>query len=66
MTWAGVHALSNKPIIADDGYGVAGASIGHDVTWDSPANLNARKWDGVVGSRVLVSLFQSSIKREIF
>jgi len=48
MTWKSIHALTGKPIIADDGYGVAGASTGHDVTWDAPANLNARIGDGVV------------------
>ena len=48
MTWKAIHALTGKPIIADDGYGVAGASTGHDITWDAPANLNARIGDGVV------------------
>ena len=48
MTWKAVHDLTKKPIIADDGYGVASASIGHDSTWDLPANLNARIGDGVV------------------
>lgn len=48
MTWSAIHALTKKPIIADDGYGVAGASTGHDATWDLPANLNARIGDGVV------------------
>ncbi|MDB5106308.1 MAG: hypothetical protein JWP91_3997 [Fibrobacteres bacterium] len=48
MTWKEVHELTRKPIIADDGYGVAGASTGHDATWDGPVNLNARIGDGVV------------------
>lgn len=48
MTWKSVRELTGKPIIADDGYGVAGASIGHDDTWDVPANLNARIGDGVI------------------
>jgi hypothetical protein len=48
MTWKSIHDLTHKPIIADDGYGVAGASTGHDATWDSPTNLNARIADGVV------------------
>lgn len=48
MTWKAVHELTRKPIIADDGYGVAGASIGHDSTWDKSVNLNARIGDGVV------------------
>ncbi len=48
MTWKAIHVLTKKPIIADDGYGVAGASTGHDATWDLPVNLNARIGDGVV------------------
>ena len=48
MTWKAIHDLTRKPIIADDGYGVAGASTGHDTTWDKTANLNARIGDGVV------------------
>lgn len=48
MTWKSIRELTGKPIIADDGYGVAGASIGHDDTWDVPANLNARIGDGVI------------------
>lgn len=48
MTWKGVHDLTNKPIIADDGYGVAGSSTYHDPTWDDVGNLNARIADGVV------------------
>lgn len=49
MTWKSIRDLTGKPILADDGYGVAGASTGHDATWDLPANLNARIADGVVG-----------------
>jgi hypothetical protein len=48
MTWSAVHLLTKKPILADEGYGVGGASIGHDDTWDVPANLNARIADGVI------------------
>jgi hypothetical protein len=48
MTWKSMHDLTHKPILADDGYGAAGGSTGHDATWDSPANLNARIADGVV------------------
>jgi hypothetical protein len=48
MTWKSVHELTRKPILADDGYGVAGSSTGHDATWDAAANLNARIGDGVV------------------
>lgn len=48
MTWKAIHDLTRKPIIADDGYGVAGGSTGHDATWDDVANLNARIGDGVI------------------
>ena len=48
MTWAGVHQVTGKPILADTGYGVAGQSAGHDALWDVPANINARIADGVV------------------
>jgi hypothetical protein len=48
MTWKSIHDLTKKPIIADDGYGVAGGSTGHDATWDDPANLKARMADGVI------------------
>ncbi len=30
MTWAGVNTVSGKPILADTGYGAAGASAGED------------------------------------
>jgi hypothetical protein len=49
MTWSGVHRVTGKPIIADTGYGVAGAPTGHDAQWDVAANINARIADGVVG-----------------
>jgi hypothetical protein len=49
MTWAGVHRVTGKPIIADTGYGVAGSPTGHDPQWDVVANINARIADGVVG-----------------
>ncbi len=48
-TWREVFELTGKGIIADDGYGVGGGSIGHDDTWDDATNLNARIADGVVG-----------------
>jgi hypothetical protein len=48
MTWAGVHQVTGKPILADTGYGAAGASAGHDAAWDVVANINARIADGVV------------------
>ncbi len=48
MTWKSVYDLSKKPIIADDGYGVAGSSTFHDDTWDDANNLKARIADGVV------------------
>jgi hypothetical protein len=48
MTWAGVSRVTGKPILADTGYGVGGMSAGHDASWDSAANINARIADGVV------------------
>jgi hypothetical protein len=48
MTWKSVHDLTQKPIIADDGYGVAGSTTYHDATWDEVSNLNARIADGVI------------------
>lgn len=48
MTWAGVHQVTGKPILADTGYGVNGASAGPDPAWDNAANINARQADGVV------------------
>jgi hypothetical protein len=48
MTWAGVHMVTGKPILADTGYGAAGSATGHDALWDVVANLNARIADGVV------------------
>jgi hypothetical protein len=48
MTWAGVRMVTGKPILADTGYGAAGASAGHDALWDAVANINARIADGVV------------------
>lgn len=47
-TWRGIFDITGKAIIADDGYGVAGSSTGHDDTWDDPNNLNARIADGVI------------------
>ncbi len=48
MTWAGLHQVTGKPILADTGYGAGGGSAGHDTAWDVPANINARIADGVV------------------
>ena len=48
MTWAGVSQVTGKPILADTGYGVNGASAGPDAAWDTPANINARIADGVI------------------
>ena len=45
MTWAGVHTLTGKPILADTGYGTP---AGPDANWDMSANINARIADGVV------------------
>ncbi len=49
MTWAGVHGVTGKGILADTGYGVNGASEGHDDVWDNPTHINARIADGVLG-----------------
>jgi hypothetical protein len=49
MTWAGVHQVTGKPILADTGYGVAGSPTGHDNAWDDVNNINARIADGVIG-----------------
>jgi hypothetical protein len=47
MTWAGLFQVTGKPILADTGYGANGMSAGHDPSWDSAANINARITDGV-------------------
>jgi hypothetical protein len=49
MTWAGVNAVTGKPILADTGYGVGGSPAGPDPAWDDAANINARIADGVIG-----------------
>lgn len=48
MTWRGVSEASGKPVLADTGYGVNGASAGHDPAWDDVNNISARIADGVV------------------
>jgi hypothetical protein len=48
MTWAGLHQVTGKPILADTGYGANGISAGPDPAWDVAANINARIADGVV------------------
>ena len=48
MTWAGLHQVTGKPILADTGYGANGAAAGEDSLWNVPANINARLADGVV------------------
>jgi hypothetical protein len=48
MTWAGLHQVTGKPILADTGYGANGVSAGLDPNWDVPANINARMVDGVI------------------
>jgi len=49
MTYKEIHDLTGKPILADCGYGVGGASQGHVSAWDEPGNINNRIQDGVVG-----------------
>ncbi len=48
MTWAGVNAVTGKPILADTGYGVNGSAAGPDPAWDNPTNVNARIANGVL------------------
>ncbi|MDX2023296.1 MAG: hypothetical protein SF187_23885 [Deltaproteobacteria bacterium] len=48
MRWRDVAQLTKLPIIADDGYGVGGGSLGHDATWDNVNNIKARLADGVI------------------
>jgi hypothetical protein len=48
MTWAGLHQVTGKPILADTGYGANGVAAGLDPNWDVAANINARMADGVV------------------
>jgi hypothetical protein len=48
MTWAGVNSVTGKPILADTGYGAAGAPAGEDANWNVAANINARIADGVI------------------
>ncbi|HLV33127.1 MAG TPA: carbohydrate binding domain-containing protein [Chitinispirillaceae bacterium] len=47
VTWSSVNNISGKCIIADDGYGTGGGTIGHDPTWDDINNLRNRIRDGV-------------------
>ena len=50
LTWAGASAaMGGKKIIADDGYGVGGASNNDYVEWQNVSNLNNRISDGVIG-----------------
>lgn len=51
-TWAGMSQLSGMGIVADDGYGVGGATNGDWTEWMSAANLNARIANGVVALTV--------------
>jgi hypothetical protein len=48
MTWAGLHQASQKPILADTGYGANGMSAGEDPNWNNVENINARIADGVI------------------
>ncbi len=48
-TWAGIHELLGKPIIADAGYDAGGSGTGHSTPWDKLENIQARMADGVVG-----------------
>jgi hypothetical protein len=48
MTWAGLHQVTGKPILADTGYGANGVSAGLDPNWDVAANVDARIANGVI------------------
>ena len=48
VTWANVYSWLGKKIIADDGYGVGGASNSDYAEWLNVSNLNSRIADGVV------------------
>lgn len=48
-TWAKIHEVTGKPILADAGYGAGGASNGHKKPWDDVQNIKARMANGVVG-----------------
>jgi hypothetical protein len=47
-SWKGIHDLTHKCIIADDGYALDGSSSGHDATWDDVYNIKNRMTDGVL------------------
>jgi hypothetical protein len=47
-SWKGLHDLTQKCIIADDGYAASGSSSGHDPSWDDVTNLKNRMNDGVI------------------
>lgn len=48
-TWAGIHEVTGRPILADAGYGAGGGSTGHKAPWDNVLNLKARMAEGVIG-----------------
>lgn len=53
LTWAELHRLSGRGIIADTGYGVGGKSTTeqqpeHETAWLDPQHLRARIADGVI------------------
>ena len=51
-TWAELHRITGRGIIADTGYGVEGGPLGaepgFDHAWVDEANLRARIHDGIV------------------
>jgi len=49
MTWAHIHTLTGKPILADDGYGTGGGLTSPNSGWSNASNITARMNDGVVG-----------------
>jgi uncharacterized repeat protein (TIGR02543 family) len=49
LTWAHLHSITGKPIIADDGYGAGGTATSMNSNWFVSNNVQARMNDGVVG-----------------
>lgn len=48
MTWSSIYNVTNKPMIADCGYGAGGGSTGHNSAWDDVNNLKSRIGEGVI------------------
>ena len=48
LSYRFVTQLTGRKMLADTGYGVAGASTGHNDAWDSAHNIGGRQSDGVI------------------